>query len=59
MHIALMSLGDFYFELFNFEQKTNPLPDYRKDVMNDLHTVGTKHICLRTDDLAGTLIEMK
>lgn len=58
MHIALLSLGDFYIELFHFD-KTKPLPASRKELMSDLGVVGTKHIGLHVDDLDGAITKLK
>lgn len=58
MRIALLSLGDFYIELFRFD-KTKPLPDFCKELMSDLGVMGTKHIGLLVDDLDGAIIKLK
>ena len=54
MHMALMSFGKFYIELFQLDN-SKPLPKYRKELMSDLTVVGTKHICLGVDDIDKTM----
>lgn len=52
MQIALLNVGDgFNLELFHFPNNTKDLPEYRKDLMADLKTIGTKHLCLQVEDL--------
>jgi hypothetical protein len=58
MQIALITSGETILELFQMKD-TKPLPDYRKDTMNDLYTVGTKHLCLEVDDLGQTINTLK
>lgn len=43
MEIAILELDKVRLELFCYGQETKPLPDYRKDLMDDLHVIGTKH----------------
>lgn len=57
-HIALLSLGDCYLELFHFDD-TQTLPDYRRDVMRDLGVVGTKHMGLQVDNLENAITQLK
>ncbi|MEK7186413.1 MAG: VOC family protein [Patescibacteria group bacterium] len=59
MQIALLKQGDFKIELFHFPDNTSPLPEADKNLMKNLHTIGTKHICLEVDDLDTTIIELK
>lgn len=56
--IALMKLDDVQIELFGFD-KTNPLPEHSKDLMSDLHTVGTKHLCIEVEDLNEIIQDLK
>jgi catechol 2,3-dioxygenase-like lactoylglutathione lyase family enzyme len=51
MKIAILKLGEVRIELFCFNKNTKALPDYRKDLMNDLHVIGTKHLCIEVDNL--------
>ena len=48
---AIMELDEVRLELFNFEKETLPLPDYRKELFNDLHVQGIKHLCIEVEDL--------
>lgn len=59
MEFALIKLGQVKIELFNFGKQTKPLPNYRKELMNDLHTIGTKHLCLETENLDKTISDLK
>ena len=53
-HIAVMRLGEFDIELIQLD-KTDNLPEYRKNVMSDIKTVGTKHFAINVDDLDKTI----
>jgi methylmalonyl-CoA epimerase len=59
MQIALLQLGEIRLELFHFTEGTNPLPIERAELMQDLHTVGTKHLCLEVEDLSKAIEELK
>ena len=59
MEITHLKLGDVRLELFSYGESTKPLPDYRKDLMSDLHVIGTKHLCIEVDDLDKTINELK
>ena len=59
MEIAHLKLGDVRIELFNYGDNTKSLPDYRKELMDDLHVIGTKHLCIEVDDLDKTIIKLK
>ncbi len=59
MDITLLQLGTIKLELFNFKDKTQELPEYRKEFMSDLRTSGTKHVCFQTDDLESTLKDLQ
>jgi methylmalonyl-CoA/ethylmalonyl-CoA epimerase len=48
---AIVERGSVRIEFFNFGEATKPLPDYRKELMKDLHTVGIKHLCIEVEDL--------
>lgn len=50
MEIAHIKFGDVRIELFS-GANTEALPENRKSLMGDLRVVGTKHICIETDDL--------
>ena len=36
-----------------------PLPEYRSDVMSDIGTVGTKHLCLQVDSIEEIVEDLK
>lgn len=57
-HIALLELNDFHIELIQLENN-KALPDYRKDIMSDIATIGTKHVCFQVEDLKETLANLK
>ncbi len=59
MEITQLKLEDVRLELFCYGQETKPLPDYRNDLMDDLHVMGTKHLCIEVEDLEGTIRELK
>lgn len=59
MEIILLKLGAIRIELFCFGKNTKPLPDYRKNLMDDLHVVGTKHLCIEVENLDKTVSELK
>ena len=46
--IALLKKDQVTLELFQFQQY-NPLPEYRKDLDNDLKTLGVKHFAFEVD----------
>lgn len=59
MEITLITLGDVRIELFCYGEGIKPLPDYRKDLMGDLHVIGTKHLCIEVDNLDETILKLK
>lgn len=54
----MLQLGNIYIEIFHFDEVT-PLPDYRKEVMSDLHVEGTKHFAFGVKDFLGKVTELK
>jgi glyoxylase I family protein len=54
-----LELNGFHLELFSFGRDTEPLPLYRRDLMDDLRVVGTKHLALRVKNLDQTLTSLK
>jgi glyoxylase I family protein len=50
MVIALLRNGDLTLELFEFKE-SNPLPLYRQDLNDDLHTLGVKHFSLEAKNV--------
>lgn len=59
IEIAHIILGNVRIELFNFAEKTQLLPDYRNNLLDDLHVVGTKHLCIEVDDLDAMINKLK
>ncbi|EKD85911.1 MAG: hypothetical protein ACD_37C00577G0001, partial [uncultured bacterium] len=59
MEFVLLELGEVKLELFNFGSETKPLPDYRKSLTDDLHTVGIKHLCLETENFGEAIVDLK
>ena len=59
MEITQLKLDDVRLELFCYGNDTKPLPEYRKELMDDLHVMGTKHLCIEVDDLVGTISKLK
>src|SRR2546430_6793416 len=59
MKLALLKLADSQIELFEFGKTTEALPIDRKNLMTDLHVIGTKHLCLETDNLDATIEQLK
>lgn len=55
MDIVHLQLNDIRLEFFSFGDKTVPLPDYRSELLTDLHTIGTKHICIEVENLNDTV----
>lgn len=54
----LLQLDEVRLELFDFGDENKPLPDYRKDLMDDLHVVGTKHLCIEVEDLDMLVVDL-
>lgn len=50
MNIALLEKDDSRLELFHLSD-TEPLPEYHKNLMEDLAVVGTKHVCFEINDM--------
>jgi glyoxylase I family protein len=57
LNIVLLK-GAFTLELFEFK-KRKPLPQYRKTLDNDLHTLGVKHFSLETKNIAAAYNKFK
>lgn len=55
LQITHIKLGGVIIELVCFRENTSSLPDYRNEFINDLHTVGTKHLCIELDNLETTV----
>lgn len=59
MEFVLLQLDSVKLELFNFDKGIKPLPDYRKSLMDDLHVVGTKHLCIEVNNLEEAIGELR
>lgn len=59
MEITHIQLGEVRLELFCYGENTKALPDYRNDLMEDLHVIGTKHLCIEVDDIDQTIKKFK
>lgn len=59
LEIALLQLADIRVELISFGKETKDLPDNRSDLMTDIHTVGTKHLCIEVDNLDEFINRLK
>ena len=56
---VLLELSNIKLELISFGKDTEKLPDYRLDVIKDIHTVGTKHLCIEVDNLEESIKNLK
>ena len=59
MDIAILKRDDIRLELFSFGKMTLPLPEYRVNLESDLHTVGTKHLCIEINNLEKSVELLK
>ncbi|HUD19274.1 MAG TPA: VOC family protein [Patescibacteria group bacterium] len=59
MDIALLEGSGIHLELISYGNNTEALPEYRTDIMSDIHVVGTKHLCLEVDSLEESITELK
>ena len=59
LEIALIQLSDIRIELISFGKNTKDLPKYRSDLMNDIHTIGTKHLCIEVENLDEFIERLK
>src|SRR3954471_1395318 len=57
--IVHLKIGNARLELFEFGTYTEPLPDYRRTLTDDLHVVGTKHVCFEAKDLSERRRELE
>lgn len=46
-------------KFFDFRESNKPLPGYRKGLMDDLHVIGTKHLCIEIKNLDAFVKELK
>lgn len=59
MEIAILELDKVRLELFCYGETTKPLPEYRTDLMEDLHVIGTKHLSIQVDNIDQIVEELK
>lgn len=59
MEITIMELDDVRLEIFCYTDETQPLPDYREDLMEDLHVMGTKHLSIQVEDIDSLVKDLK
>ena len=59
MKITLLKLGDVKLELFCFGKETKSLPNHRRVLIDDLHVIGTKHLCIEVDNLDQSIKKLK
>lgn len=59
MEITILELDEVRLELFCYADETKPLPDYRKDLMGDLHVMGTKHLSIQVEDIDALVSALK
>ncbi|OGK13150.1 hypothetical protein A3C98_02890 [Candidatus Roizmanbacteria bacterium RIFCSPHIGHO2_02_FULL_37_15] len=59
LEITLLQFKDIRIELISFGKDTKDLPNYRSELMSDIHTVGTKHLCLEVDNLDEFIDKLK
>lgn len=55
----LVKNNELRLELFDFGEANKPLPEYRKDLMEDVHVIGTKHLCIEVEDLDEMIQSLK
>jgi len=58
LKIALLKKDRVALELFQFQQY-NSLPEYRKDLNNDLKTLGVKHFAFEVDNIESEFERLK
>lgn len=55
---CFLKINIFSLELFEFMDH-NPLPNYRKTVIEDLKTIGVKHFAFKVNDIEKTYYSLK
>ena len=58
MHIVLLQAGEARLELFVLKEG-KVLPDYRKSLLTDLGTVGTKHLAFQVTNIEKMVDKLK
>lgn len=59
MEFVLLELDEVKIELFNFGTETKPIPEYREALTEDIHVVGTKHLCIEVENLENAIKDFK
>lgn len=59
VRFVFMRRDEITLELFHFGKDTKPLPEYRKELMDDLYVVGAKHLCIETDNLDESIDQLR
>lgn len=59
MEITQLKLDAVRLELFCYGESTKPLPEDRKDLMDDLHVMGTKHLCIEVENIEEIIEQLK
>lgn len=59
LQLIMLKLGDVRIELISFGKNTEKLPMFKSDLMQDLHTVGTKHLCIKVENIDETIRNLK
>src|SRR3989338_674268 len=59
LEIVLLQLSDIRIELISFGKNTKDLPEYRSNIIHDIHTIGTKHLCMEVDNLDESIKQLK
>lgn len=56
-HIKIVNLdfNGFILELLEFGKSTEPLPNYRKHIDEELHVIGTKHLGIESENLENSI----
>ena len=59
MEFVLLEQDEVKIELFNFGTETKQMPEHRETLMEDLHVVGTKHLCIEVENLENAIKDFK
>lgn len=57
--IVHLQLEGVRLELISFGDGTKELPRYRTGLIHDLHTAGTKHLCIEVNSMEETILTLK
>lgn len=59
MEITILLKDSVRLELFCYGADSQPLPEYRKDLMQDLHVMGTKHLSIEVENIEETVKDLQ